>query len=212
MNFLRINSMKNKNIILIVAFVFTSIIGAGELYSQHQVDDSHPLAPLIKKLNEKQKVLKGITPPSEFTDTMVKDTCENELTFGEILSRYRGKVIYLDIWDITCGPCKIAMQYSQILKSKLQDCDVEFVYLSVFPIKDNLKKIFTLTGTNKNHFVLGKSVKSKLLTYLEVDWIPIYMIFDKEGKIYSINEERPTADVESGMSKLEKTIRELGSK
>ena len=47
---------------------------------------------------------------------------------------------------------------------------------------------------------------------MEINWVPCYMIFDKEGKLVDFNADRPSSAVAKMETKLEKTLRDLAMK
>ncbi|TLX76550.1 TlpA family protein disulfide reductase [Labilibacter sediminis] len=165
----------------------------------------------LKKFNEKRAL---IDQPlhKEFTETVLVDTLKNNVSFGEMMQKHKGKVVYLDLWSMGCGPCRAAMPYAKILKEKLKDEPVEFVYLSAdFVGKKNWAKVFDATHTTENHYFLKNGFNSKMLQFMEIKWVPNYMIFDKEGKLVSFNADRPSRSIEKGETKLEKTLRDLAA-
>lgn len=165
----------------------------------------------LSKFNDKQQLI-GKPLHKEFAETILKDTAEVNLSFGEMMAKYKGKVVYLDFWGIGCGACRMAMPYSKKLKDKLKDEPIEFVYISVHDIgQDNWQKAFDITYTDKNHYVVQNGYNSRLHKFMEIHWVPCYMIFDKAGNLVSFNAERPTKDVEQSESKLVKILKELAA-
>lgn len=148
----------------------------------------------------------------EYAETVLLDTLNNQLTFGEMMSNYKGNVVYFDLWGMGCGPCIAAMPYSKILREKLGNLPVKFVYISVEPVDDgDWNKVFETTFTKENHYVMKNGFNSRLLNFMEINWVPNYMIFDKEGKLIDYNADRPTVMVEQQETELEKTLRELAA-
>lgn len=166
----------------------------------------------LNKFNEKRSLIGQDLHP-EFSSTQLVDTSGVQLTFGEMMEKYKGKVVYLDFWGMGCGPCRAAMPYANKLKEKLADNPIEFVYLSVEHIsKDNWNKVFEATFTDKNHYVLVDGFDSRLHKFMEINWVPSYMIFDKEGKLTDFNADRPSMLIEGVETHLEKTLKELAIK
>jgi len=166
----------------------------------------------LDKFNEKRSLIGQPLHP-EFSNTILRDTAGVNLSFGQMMEKFKGKVVYLDFWAMGCGPCRAAMPYSKKLKDKLSGEPIEFVYLSLENIqKKNWGKVFEATFTDKNHYVLENGFNSRLYKFMEINWVPCYMIFDKEGKLIDFNADRPSGMVERAETKLEKTLKELASK
>jgi thiol-disulfide isomerase/thioredoxin len=166
----------------------------------------------LNKFNEKQALI-GQPLHQEFSNTMLKDTAGVNLSFGQMMAKYKGKVVYLDFWSMGCGPCRAAMPYSKILKEKLAGEPIEFVYASLDKIRnEDWSKVFEVTFTDKNHYVLENGFNSRLHKFMEINWVPCYMIFDKEGKLIDFNADRPSSMIENAETDLEKTLKQLASK
>ncbi len=166
----------------------------------------------LNKFNEKQSLI-GQPLHQEFSNTILKDTAGVNLSFGQMMEKFKGKVVYIDFWGMGCGPCRAAMPYSKKLNEKLAGEPIEFVYASVEEIRNNnWEKVFEATFTDKNHYVLKNGFNSRLHKFMEINWVPCYMIFNKEGKLIDFNADRPSRMIERFETELEKTLKELASK
>ncbi len=145
--------------------------------------------------------------------TILEDTAGNALTFGDVMQQLKGKVIYLDMWSLGCGPCRMAMPYSKTMKQKLNDYPVEIVYLTSDRASENLwHEVFDVSQTTHNHYRLVNGFDSKINQLFEIFWVPNYMIIDKEGKLVDYKADRPTAEVEHDESDLLKQLKVLAQK
>ncbi|MBN1924227.1 MAG: TlpA family protein disulfide reductase [Prolixibacteraceae bacterium] len=174
-------------------------------------------AQTVRKAMEKyyyKQSLIGQPLCAEFAETLLEDSTRTELTFGEMMEKYKGNVVYLDIWSLNCGPCRAAMPGSRELHKRLDGLPVEFVYIAQDrPGDETWKQLFEVSMTRTNHYRMVKHDwgTSKMLKLMEINWVPCYMIFDKEGKLVDFNAERPYVS-SKGESKLEKTLKELAAK
>ncbi|BDD08936.1 hypothetical protein FUAX_13680 [Fulvitalea axinellae] len=169
-----------------------------------------------KNKHEEKQALIGQPLHAEFAETIVIDTAGVEHKFGDIMAQHAGKAVYLDIWSLGCGPCRVAMPYSKILKEKLDGLPVSFVYLTLDQCKgDNCEKVwknvFDLTKTKHNQFRVKEGFNNRLYRHMNVNWVPVYMIFDKEGKLVDYDAPRPSRAVEKGETELEKQLRKLAN-
>ena len=56
-------------------------------------------------VREQKQAPTGAPLHESFQKTMLRDTADTALSFGEMLARYRGSVVYIDVWSLSCAPC-----------------------------------------------------------------------------------------------------------
>ena len=166
----------------------------------------------LDKYNEKQALIGQALHPA-FAETLLADTSNNQLKFGEMMNRYKGNVVFLDIWALSCGPCRRTMPQSKKLKERLTGLPIEFVYITEDSFGEDLwKEIFNVSLTKQNHYrMINGRGRSKMSKFMEIYYVPSYMIFDKQGNLINFMADRPNIP-KIGESKLEKTLKELAKK
>ncbi|WP_422354597.1 TlpA family protein disulfide reductase [Roseivirga pacifica] len=121
------------------------------------------------------------------------DTKGNKLNLKELIAQHNGKAIYLDFWASWCAPCIKEMPSSQSLQKTLADQNIEFIYLSTDrkekPWSEAIAKHQLNTGL---HYRITNADNSKTMEELAVQFIPRYMIFDKNGKLVNNDAPRPS--------------------
>lgn len=154
---------------------------------------------LVKSVRE-DFVLEFDDRRSETASVVLTDLKGQELTFDDVKSRHKGKVIYVDFWASWCGPCREAMPASADLRKVLKGKDVVFVYLSIdgsikpWQRASEAEKL----GNYAENYLIVNSQTSDFLKQNKLSEIPRYMIFDKTGRLTHANAPR----VESGKAGL----------
>jgi len=64
-------------------------------------------------------------------------------------------------------------------------------------------QVVEVSLSNDNHYRLVKGFDAEFLRYMEISWVPCYMIFDKEGRLMDFSAPRP------GEQRLEQKLLEL---
>ncbi|MEY8848271.1 TlpA family protein disulfide reductase [Psychroserpens sp. XS_ASV72] len=125
------------------------------------------------------------TVQTQFSEAVLNekfiDLKGQEVPFKKILSQYHGKQIVIDVWASWCKDCIVGFPE---LKS-LQNERPEAVYLFLSADRNTSSwqraiKKYQLQGT---HYFLPEGTKGKLGNFVDIDWIPRYMIVDSEGRI-----------------------------
>jgi len=136
------------------------------------------------KLNE--------TISKEFMLTQVEDTLGNVMPLSKVVEKFRGKVIYLDIWGLSCAPCRALMPISQSIKAELKNKPIDFVYLTTDKTyKDLWKDVVRVSMSRENHYRLHGEFNPKFSEVFNMKFLPCYMIIDKYGNLVEYNAARP---------------------
>jgi thiol-disulfide isomerase/thioredoxin len=158
-------------------------------------------------LRSAKKAMIGAPLHQEILQTALHSSDEMELTIEDLIAQHKGKVLYLDIWSLGCGPCRMIMPESKKLKESLSDQPIEFIYATVDGKSDKLwSEIFKVSLTDTNHYRFDNNFNSKLHQLLSINAVPTYLIIDKEGKLVSYKADRP------GNPKLKEQLLKLASK
>ena len=109
------------------------------------------------------------------------------------LSDFKGKVVVVDIWAMWCAPCLTEKPFYQKVEEEFKHRD-DIIFLGIS--HDGLSR-----KTNWKDFVAKKGWKNIELIanynesvgkYYKIEGIPRFMIFDKEGKIVTVDAPRPS--------------------
>lgn len=111
------------------------------------------------------------------------------------LSDFKGKVVLIDVWATWCAPCKAEIPALQKLEEEMKDTDIVFISYSVDEIK-GFHDIWAKYVVDKKLGGIQLSgeagFKSAICTNYGINSIPRFMVFDKQGKIVTVNSPRPS--------------------
>lgn len=103
-------------------------------------------------------------------------------TFQEVLKQQKGKKILIDIWASWCKDCLEGIPKIKELQKEFPE--VVFLFLSVDKKPNSWKRGVKRYDIKGEHYNLPKGMKDgDLVDFLNVHWIPRYMVVDEKGKI-----------------------------
>lgn len=117
----------------------------------------------------------------EALDNVLVTTENKPVTFSEILKKYEGKTIVLDIWASWCSDCIKSMPKVKDLQKKYPDAT--YLFISMDKTYDAWIKGIAKYEVNGEHYLTSDGMKGVFGKSVNLDWIPRYMVVDKNGKI-----------------------------
>lgn len=114
-------------------------------------------------------------------------------TLGNLLRQWKDKAVYVDFWSSTCGPCLQAMPQSEALREDTASQGVMFLYLSM-DNKDSAWRGALGRARLKDYphsYRVETHVPSAFLKHYAVDWLPRYMLFDKDKNLWAADAPGP---------------------
>ncbi len=105
----------------------------------------------------------------------------SEVAFQTILEKYKGKTIVLEFWASWCGDCVKAMPKIKELQTK--NPEVIYVFLSCDKTADKWKEGIEKHELKGEHFLIKDGMKGEFGKAVDLDWIPRYIIVNKNGGI-----------------------------
>jgi thiol-disulfide isomerase/thioredoxin len=138
-----------------------------------------------KKLDQLTVFAKG----AQATNFSLPDTRDSLVS----LAGFKGKVVVIDMWAMWCASCLQEKPFYEKLAEEYGNRN-DLVFLGV-----------SVDGAGKKEpwkrFVAGKGYKNMellseptgdLMKYYKIEGIPRYLVFDKEGKIVTVDAPRPS--------------------
>ncbi|UKJ09279.1 TlpA family protein disulfide reductase [Solitalea lacus] len=109
------------------------------------------------------------------------------------LAGFKGKVVVIDVWAMWCAPCLQEKPIMEKIAEGYHDRnDIVFIGMSV---DGHAKKDAWKSFVKKNHFTsieLLSQFDESLFKYYKISGIPRFLIFDREGKIITVDAPKPS--------------------
>ncbi|KAF2337586.1 TlpA family protein disulfide reductase [Flavobacterium ginsenosidimutans] len=106
----------------------------------------------------------------------------SQVTFKNILKKYKGKTLVIEVWASWCGDCVKAMPKLKELQAN--NPEVSYLFISADKTAEKWKAGIEKHELNKgDHYMMNDGMKGLFGKAIDLDWIPRYIIVDKTGKI-----------------------------
>ena len=128
-------------------------------------------------------------------------TDESQVAFKDILNKYKGKTLVIEVWASWCGDCVKAMP--KVKELQANNPDASYLFISADKTSDKWKIGIEKHELKGNHFMMNDGMKGIFGKAIDLDWIPRYIIVDKTGKIVLYRA------IETDFDKINKTLKSL---
>ena len=125
----------------------------------------------------------------------------SQVAFQDILKKYQGKTLVIEVWASWCGDCVKAMPKLKELQAN--NPDVACLFISMDKTADKWKAGIEKHQLKGDHFMANDQMKGVFAKAVDVDWIPRYIIVDKTGKIVLYRA------IETDFDKINATLKDL---
>ena len=126
---------------------------------------------------------------SQAADFTMTDKNGKQLSLADL----RGKAVYIDCWATWCGPCCMEIPYMEKLYQHYKDNkDIELISISLDTNKTKWLAKLKADKPQWRQFICPDNFQSQLCKNYDIDAIPRFLFFDKEGKIISLDAPRPS--------------------
>ncbi|HEX8013642.1 MAG TPA: TlpA disulfide reductase family protein [Flavobacterium sp.] len=128
-------------------------------------------------------------------------TDESQVAFKDILNKYKGKTLVIEIWASWCGDCVKAMP--KVKELQANNPDVSYLFISADKTADKWKIGIEKHELKGDHYMMNDGMKGVFGKSIDLDWIPRYIILDKTGKIVLYRA------IETDFDKINETLKSL---
>ena len=125
----------------------------------------------------------------------------SQVLFKDIIKKYKGKTLVIEVWASWCGDCVKAMP--KIKELQAQNPDVKYLFISMDKTADQWKNGVEKHAIKGDHFMANDQMKGVFAKALDIDWIPRYIIVDKKGNIVLYRA------IETDFDKINETLKKL---
>lgn len=117
-------------------------------------------------------------------------------SFNNLLKRFEGKNLLIDIWATWCHPCIEEFKHKSMIKPFIESGEIEMLYISIDKPKweDRWRQSIKINELQGNHFRADDKFIGDMWNVIG-DYkgaIPRYVLIDKEGKVFKSTAARPS--------------------
>lgn len=125
----------------------------------------------------------------------------SQVAFKDILKKFKGKNLVIEVWASWCGDCVKNMPKLKELQAN--NPDASYLFLSMDKTSEKWLEGIKKHELNGTHFLAKDGMKGTFGKAIDLDWIPRYIIVDKTGKIVLYRA------IETDFEKVNETIKSL---
>lgn len=134
------------------------------------------------------------TLSKEIESTLALQALDGSIcSLEEMLSKHKGRLVYIDFWASWCGPCMSLMPDARELHKKYKGRDIDFVFISIDKNEEDWKKAVSLYPDLHSFSYRSINSKAPFFGEMRLNTIPRYMLFDKNGTLLDANAPRPAS-------------------
>ena len=153
----------------------------------------------IKVIESYEKAIK-FAGGTQAPDFVLKDLNNNEIA----LTKYRGKVVYLNFWATWCRPCMDKMEKLKVLQPELESEDVVFINVSLDRKEEVWKETLERRQFKGIHILASGELNSEIAKAYEIKVLPRYFIINKEGDFVKNPKSKDLQEVKNTLLNIAK--------
>jgi len=105
----------------------------------------------------------------------------NQIAFKNILEKYKDKTVVIEVWASWCSDCVKAMP--KIKEAQQNNPNTAYIFISMDKTAEKWKEGIEKHQLQGDHFLASDGMKGNFGKAIDLDWIPRYIIIDKNQKI-----------------------------
>lgn len=106
-----------------------------------------------------------------------------EIAFRDIIEKHKGKTILIEVWASWCSDCVKAMP--KLKEIQKENPDVDYVFISMDKSFEKWNEGIKKHEVKGDHYWVNdeKGMKGSFGQSIDLDWIPRYIVVNKEGSV-----------------------------
>lgn len=106
-----------------------------------------------------------------------------EIAFRDIIEKHKGKTILIEVWASWCSDCVKAMP--KLKEIQKENPDVDYVFISMDKSFEKWNEGIKKHEVEGDHYWVNdeKGMKGSFGQSIDLDWIPRYIVVNKEGSV-----------------------------
>ena len=106
-----------------------------------------------------------------------------EIAFRDIIEKHKGKTILIEVWASWCSDCVKAMP--KLKEIQKENPDVAYVFISMDKSFEKWNEGIKKHEVEGDHYWVNdeKGMKGSFGQSIDLDWIPRYIVVNKEGSV-----------------------------
>lgn len=135
--------------------------------------------------------IKNIMPGLPAPDFLIEDINGKTLHFKDVIGK--GKVAYVDFWATWCAPCCAEIPQMERLAAVFKDnANIVLISISVDKNMDKWREKVKADNPSWSQYIVSKEAVKEFDSIYNINGIPRFMLFDKDGCFIDNNTIRPS--------------------
>lgn len=101
---------------------------------------------------------------------------------ASIVEPYKGRLVFVDVWDIYCGPCRAGMIDQKKIVEKYKDAPVTFIYIAPESSKEACEKFMAEKDIKGEHIFLSNDDDARFKADFNIQGIPYTILIRQNGE------------------------------
>lgn len=101
---------------------------------------------------------------------------------ASIVAPYKGRVVYVDVWDIYCGPCRAGMISQKEILEQFKDAPLTVIYIAPESHREACEKFLKENDIKGEHIFLSNDDDARFKADFDIQGIPFGILIKKNGE------------------------------